>query len=328
MQAQEMNPEKSAVLARIGDNIITEKQVKDEAAVALENLKLQRLRFETEQAEGEYQIIQRQLDEMVKDRLLALEASERGISKKQLLAAEVSSKISQPSEEAVNRFYEANRKRLRGTKEKVLPQIRRHLQQQQEKQAQQTFLGQLKEKYQVDYALKPFRVEVATDGSPSLGPEDARVKIVEFSDFQCPYCSKLIPILKQAQKNYPDEVRLVFRQFPLKSIHPHAQKAAEASLCARDQGKFWEMHDLLFKGQNALGIKDLKVKAEQLGLDGAGFKRCLESGKSEDEVTKDLLAGARAGVKGTPCLFVNGRRLVGAASYQQISDLIEDELKR
>ncbi len=328
MQAQQTSPDKSKVLARIGNNIITEKQVRSESALALENLKLQHLRFEVEHAEGEYKIIQQQLDQMVNDRLLALEVTERGISKKQLLAAEVSSKVSQPSEEAVNGFYEANRKRIQGSKETVLPQIRRHLRQQQEKQTLQAFIDKLKYKYQVESALKPFRVELMTDGNPSLGPKDAPVEIVEFSDFQCPYCSKLIPTLKQARQNYLDEVRLVFRQFPLKSIHPHAQKAAEAALCARDQGKFWEMHDVLFEGQNALEIKDLKVKAEQLGLDGVAFEQCLESGKSEDEVTNDLLAGARAGVRGTPCLFVNGRRLVGIASYQQIADLIEEELKR
>jgi protein-disulfide isomerase len=174
----------------------------------------------------------------------------------------------------------------------------------------------------------PPRTEIATAGYPARGPATAPVTIVEFSDFECPFCGRLFPTLKAVEKIYLDRVRIVFRQFPLRKIHPLAQKAAEASLCANEQGRFWEMHDSLFGDQEHLTVDALKARAAALKLDTALFNMCLDSGKEAAAIDKDIAEGAKAGVTGTPTMFINGRKMVGAQPYAEIQAVIEDELRR
>lgn len=186
----------------------------------------------------------------------------------------------------------------------------------------------LEAKHEVVYLLEPFRVDLDNTGSPSLGSESAAVTLVEFSDFECPFCSRFATTLEEVKKTYGDRIRIVFRQFPL-PIHANAQKAAEASLCARDQDRFWEMHDLLFAEQHQLQPEHLNEKAARLGLDAAEFARCLDSGKHEQRVHADLKAGTGVGVNGTPAIFVNGRPVPGgAAPYEAVAAFIEEELAR
>ena len=134
--------------------------------------------------------------------------------------------------------------------------------------------------------------------------------------------------LKQLQTRYGEKVRRVFRQFPLNSIHPNAQKAAEASLCANEQNRFWEMFDRLFESPRRLEASALRQKASEIGLDTEEFDACLGSGRYSEQVRKDLRAGVLAGVSGTPAVFVNGRPVQGNASFQTISELIDEELSR
>jgi protein-disulfide isomerase len=169
-------------------------------------------------------------------------------------------------------------------------------------------------------------VEVAATG-PATGPATAPVTIVEFSDFQCPFCSRLTPTLDQVKKKYGDKVRIVFRQFPL-PMHQNAQKAAEAALCANDQGKFWQLHDAMFGNQAALGVDQLKAKAVELGLKADDFNKCLDSGAKVAVVEADKKAGSEAGVNGTPAMFINGRFLSGAVPLEQVTSVIDDELRR
>jgi protein-disulfide isomerase len=173
---------------------------------------------------------------------------------------------------------------------------------------------------------EPTRVKVATTG-PAKGPANAPVTIVEFSDFQCPYCGRLSPTLKQVEQKYGDKVRLVYRQYPL-PFHRFAQKAAEASLCANDQGKFWQMHDAIFADQQALEVAQLKSKATDLGLNTEQFNQCIDLGRHAAAIQADVKDGAAAGVTGTPALFVNGRLILGAVPLEQITSVIDDELKR
>ncbi len=176
-------------------------------------------------------------------------------------------------------------------------------------------------------AQAPQRTEIATAGYPARGPATAPVTIVEFSDFECPFCGRLFPTLKAVEKIYLDRVRIVYRQFPLRRIHPLAQKAAEASLCAGEQGRFWDMHDSLFGDQEHLTVDDLKARAVALKLDTATFNACLDSGKQVAAIDQDIADGAKAGVTGTPTMFINGRMMVGAQPYAQIQAVIEDELQ-
>jgi protein-disulfide isomerase len=186
----------------------------------------------------------------------------------------------------------------------------------------------LKKQFPVKIFLDPVRTEVATAGFPSQGPDHAAVTIVEFADFQCPFCGGLFPTLKSVEKNYPDTVRIVYRQFPLTSIHPFAQKAAEASLCANDQNRFWEFHDSMFGNQEHLAVDDLKKRAVDLKLDTSSFNACLDSGAKAIAIKKDIDDGSQAGVSGTPAMFINGRYLSGNQPYADIRDVIDDELQR
>ncbi len=167
----------------------------------------------------------------------------------------------------------------------------------------------------------------AADDDPTWGPEDASVVIVEFSDFQCPFCQRFATqTLSQIREAYGDRVRYVFRDYPLTQIHPAAQKAAEAGQCAEEQGHFWEYHDLLFANQSALDVADLKAYAEQVGADPEEFNDCLDSDKYQQEVIRDLQDGRTAGVTGTPGFIVNGLLISGAQPYEQFQQVLDQLL--
>jgi len=166
---------------------------------------------------------------------------------------------------------------------------------------------------------------VPTDGRPAFGPEDAPVTIVEFSDFQCPFCSRVGPTMKQIKETYPKDVRVVFRQLPL-SFHDRARPAAKAALAAAQQGKFWEMHDALFANQKALDDKSIETYASQIaGLDLAKWKKDLEDPKLEQMVKEDEAIAGKFGANGTPAFFVNGRFLSGAQPFEGFDALIKEE---
>jgi protein-disulfide isomerase len=137
----------------------------------------------------------------------------------------------------------------------------------------------------------------------------------------------VLPAIEETVRVYGDQVRVVFRQYPL-NIHPQAQKAAEASLCADDQGKFWELHDAMFADQRNLAVEQLKAKAGELGLDAAAFAACLDGAKYAEKVAEDMNHGIAVGVNGTPAIFVNGRFLSGAVPFEEIAKLVDDELAR
>ena len=179
-------------------------------------------------------------------------------------------------------------------------------------------------------------VDVSADDDPFMGDKNAPVTIIEFSDFQCPFCRRFwSDTLSQIKTQYIDtgKVKLVYRDFPLDSIHPGAKPAAEAAECAEDQGKFWEMHDKIFEEQNKqgqgtvqFGVTDLKNWAGELGLDQDKFDSCLDDGKYADEVAKDFQDGAQAGVQGTPSFFINGKQLSGAQPFAAFQQAIDAEL--
>lgn len=173
------------------------------------------------------------------------------------------------------------------------------------------------------------RYEVDTAGAPAWGPEDAPVTIIEFSDFECPFCERFYqetyPLLKQ---NFGDQIRFVYRDFPLYQIHPNAEGAAYAANCAFEQEKYWEYHDILFSNQDNLAITDLIGYADQLGMDTVSFQECVESKRYADKIALDYQAGIDLGVSGTPTFFINGRPLVGAQPYAVFADAINDELSK
>jgi protein-disulfide isomerase len=314
-------------LATINGEAITEEQVSKAAEADLQKLELRRLQFEAGQTRDKQDALERALNALIEDKLLALEASKRKITKEQLEKAELEDKVAVPTEEEVAQFYEQNKARIQAPREDVLPQIGPFLLDQRRQEARAAFIAGLKKQYDVTSYLEPLRAQLATDGFPTRGPAAAPVTIVEFSDFECPFCGNLFPVLKEIETNYAGKVRVIYRQYPL-DIHPHAQKAAEASLCANEQQSFWVFHDLLFGNQKDLTVEALKKKAEDLKLNTAAFNACLDSGKHAAAIRQDIVDGSKAGVSATPAMFINGRLLVGARPYADISSVIEDELQR
>ena len=305
-----------SVLAVVDGKAITAADVRRRAADAFT------------QIERDYQrrtqdLLERTIEQAIDDLLLDQEAAARRVNRDQLLAM---LKVAPVSDADVTAFYEQNKARFEGPKGAVAGQIRKFLEQRAQTDARQRYVRELRAKHKVEIKLQPDRVAVAATG-PAKGPVGAPVTIVEFSDFQCSYCAQLTPVLNRVKQSYGDRVWLVFRQYPLGS-HPDAAKAAEAALCAAEQGKFWEMHDALFADQHALGVDQLKAKAKALALNTTSFNACLDSGARSAQVRTDASDGARAGVTGTPTLFINGRLLSGAAPAERISALIDDELRR
>jgi protein-disulfide isomerase len=169
-------------------------------------------------------------------------------------------------------------------------------------------------------------VNIAVDGSPVRGPADARITLVEFSDFECPYCSAAVKQVDIVMAAYPKDVKLIYKQFPL-SMHPHAELAAEASLAAREQGKFWEMYEVLFKNFRQLSRNSILAMAKDLGLDIDKFKSDLDSGKYKAVVVKDLADGEAANVYGTPAFYINGKQYNGEVTLAALKPILAAELK-
>jgi protein-disulfide isomerase len=306
------------VLAVVNGKPVTEADVRESAAEQFKAL-------DREYQQNVHKLLEDSLDQAIQDKLVEAEAAARKITKEQVLA-EI--KPAAVTDAAVDAFYEENKARIppNMTKEQVAGQIKTYLEQQGQQTARQNFFKNLESKYAVEKKLEPIRVEVAANG-PAKGPANAPVTIVEFSDFQCPFCSRLTPTLKQVEEKYGDKVRIVFRQYPL-PFHQFAQKAAEASLCANEQGKFWQMHDAMFANQQALEVAQLKAKAAELGLNAEQFNQCIDSGKHAAAIQADMKEGSAAGVSGTPAMFINGRFISGAVPLEQITSVIDDELKR
>ncbi len=314
-------------VASVDGAAITEAQVRAAVTADLDSLELQVLKSKASFTRREHAILEKSLDDLIEEKLLQSEAARRGISKEELLARELRQNAQEPTEKEIDAFYESNKQRINKPREEVAPQIKKYLSQQKENGAREAFLKRLEVEHRVVRSLPPLRYDVDAAGRPFLGPASAPVTLVVFSDFQCPYCKNYSTTLKELPKKYGKSVRLVFRQFPLASIHPFAQKAAEASLCAAEQGRFWEMHDLLFQDSKSLENSDLKAKAGKLGLKTAAFNACLDESRTSGRIREDMRAGAGAGVDGTPALFINGRFLNGVRSYEEIAAIIDEELK-
>lgn len=265
------------------------------------------------------------LEEAVAERLIEVEAEKQGITVEELTAKEVDSKISEPTDADIEGFYEAQKARIRAPLEQVRPQVRQLLLSMQEQQAREAFVNSLREQSDVAILLEPVRFPVELDGAPMQGPEDAPITIVEFSDFQCPFCRRVQPTLARVQQKYGDKIRWSFKDLPLLSIHPEAQKAAEAARCAGDQGKFWEYRAAMFDSTTINAELHTKT-AESLGLDQDEFSSCLETDKHADAVAADLKEASGLGLSGTPAFLINGVMLSGAQPYEAFEKVIEQEL--
>ena len=303
------------IAAKIGRAEITVAELDRRAASKLVRLKTQ-----------EYEIRKQTLDELIDEQLLNEEATKRGVTRDELVAQEVTSKAKEPTDEEAKAYFDKNPPRGGVEFEKVKDRVKAFMARQGEQDARTALISGLREGAGVEVLLEPLRFDVSMDDDPTYGSKDAPITIIEFSDFQCPYCSRVNESIAKVKETYGDKISLTFRDFPL-PMHAEAPKAAEASHCADEQGKFWEFHDKLFENQRALKVDALKGYAGELGLDGAAFATCLDSGKYAADIEKDKADGEVAGVSGTPAFFINGVFLNGARPFEQFKEVIDAELK-
>lgn len=307
-----------AVAARIGDVAITF----DELDAFIKDGLLEQQTGGDASALHELRVAQ--IENLIGQRLLEAEAANRGLTADEVLDQEASKRVTVTAEE-VKAFYDENQARIGSDFASVEGQIQDFLQRQAGANAAREFVTELRTAAGVEILIQTPRVEVATTGS-AQGPMDAPVTIVEFSDYQCPFCVRAEPTIKQVLQQYEGRIRFVYKHFPLESIHPAARGASEAAGCAEDQGKFWEYHDLVFEAPAGLEPPALQGYAQQLGLDVEEFNACMSEGRHANRVTQDLADGQAAGVNSTPTFFVNGIKVKGAQPFSEFQRLIDAEL--
>jgi protein-disulfide isomerase len=312
--AQEGDSPQDAV-ARIGDEAISNLELDQEAEEVLAT-------FRRDVANQEYAIKRQILNRLIDSRLLIREAEARGLSIEKLVEVEVDSKVPPVTEEEIEAAFGGE-----GVDEETGDIIRQSLLSRRTRNQRTAMLEDLRARNEVRILLEPPRVAVQVDAAPARGPASAPVTLVEFSDFQCPYCKRLGPTLKQLEERYEGKVRFVFRNFPLGN-HADAAKAAEAGACAHDQGRFWDMRNALFEQQQSLKPADLRRIATDLELDMDAFNDCLDSEKHASLIQRDIEQGGRYGVRSTPTLFINGRLLKGAQPLNELVAVVEEELER
>jgi protein-disulfide isomerase len=307
--------ERAQVLAIVNGENITAADVEDS---------LKALIFEVQ--EQVYNIRKNELDLTINDTLLVQEAQKRKVTPNALLESEVKPKP--VTEEQARVFFEQNKERVSGDFAQTKDSIISYLQQAELRAAERAFVEKLRAAGAVQVFLKAPEspvFSISTKDQPSLGNDKAPVTIVAFTDYQCPSCASIHPSLERLVKENAGKVRLVARDFPL-TQHADAFKAAEAAEAAREQGKYWEYIHVLMQNQSSLGVEKLKSFAGELGLDRARFDSALDSGKFAEMVQRDVADGMKLGVKGTPSLFVNGRR-VNAKSYDELKATVDAALK-
>jgi protein-disulfide isomerase len=301
-------------VATVGSMTITREQL--EAHVKPQLIELDSQRFD---------VLQQGLDELVADDLLAQEAKTRGVTVDALVAQEITAKVAAPPPEEVQKLYDANKDKLGGaTLEQTKDRIVEFLTSQAAAQARENYVQSLKAKYKTTVLLRPPVIAVGDGGRPARGPATARVTIIEFSDYECPYCKRAEEVVNEVVKAYGDKVRFVYRDYPL-PFHANARPAAEAAACAEGQGKFWEYHAKLFAAPN-LTEATLKQVAGEVGLNQAKFDECLAKSQFTSVVEKDIADATAVGVRGTPAFFVNGRMLSGAQPFEKFKEIIDQEL--
>jgi protein-disulfide isomerase len=316
-------------IATIGDRNLTERDVIAANSGAFENLERERAERQSaldhEHARDYHQLLESSLAAELDKQVLAQEAAARRVSTSALLA-EIKAPV--VTDEETRAFYEERKSVTNESFAQLEPQIRQYLALQHDETAKQAFYADLRRKYRVVSMLTAYRVAVEPAG-PARGKAAARVTIVEFADFQCPYCRQVQGSLQKVLAKHPDDVRLVFRNLPLSNVHPHAVLAARAGVCADHQGKFWDMHDAMFQDQTALGAEQLKQTAQRLGLDRQRFSSCLDDAASAEAVLHaDEQAAAGLGIGETPYFLIDGRPYAGNLSADQIEKIVADELGR
>lgn len=274
-----------------------------------------------------YQVKKRTLDGLIEEKLIEEAAKKKGLSSEKFLAEEIDAKVTAPTDEEIKALYESSKDKLGKPFEEVRGQITDYLKQNRKMRARADLMASLRQGADVKINLEPPRVTIDTKDAPSIGPKDAAITLVEFSDYQCPFCKRVRPSIWRLTDEYKDKLRYVFMDFPL-AFHKDAKKAHEAAHCAADQGKYFEFNRKIFDNQSKIGVADLKTYAKELQLNAKDFDKCLDGGKHTKLVDDLTQRGAAVGVTGTPAYFINGIMLSGAMPYESFKEIIDSELKR
>lgn len=310
-----------AVVAQVGDETISVFDLESPLATRIYQLQ-----------QEIYRMKQERLDELIDGVLLRKAAEQKGITVDRFIESILSAGIA-VSDEEVNDYYQQNLSRWTnwsGTLEDLKNRIRIYLQQQKSRQAIKDRVKPLRDQYPVTIHLTepplPFS-KVSVSGSPALGPADATITIVEFSDYLCPACRGVHEVTKSIRETYAGKVRWVFKDYPL-DRHEGARKLAEAAHCAGEQGRFWEFQDRLFAFREKPDSAKLKEFAAQIGLDGERFMQCYQSGKYAAQVEQGVNQARESGVSSTPSFIINGRLKPGGLSREDFAQIIDEELAR
>ncbi len=306
-------PSPAEQLATVGGRSIDRTEV--EKAVASELAELESRR---------YQVLRDGLEMVVSEALLELEAADRKTTVEQVVETEIFAKSSEPTNAEIQALYEQHKSTLQGAPlEEVRERMIDYLKQVDLAARQESFLSTLKKKFPTVVSLRPPTVEVEV-GTRVRGPADAPITIVQFSDYECPFCKRAEVSVNKVMDTYGDRVRLAYRDYPL-DFHANARPAAEAAHCADAQGKFWQYHEKLM-ASDSLSTDTLKSVAGAVGLDRAKFDACIDNGQHKDAIAADIAAAEKAGVNGTPAFFINGRMLDGAQPFDAFKAIIDEEL--
>ncbi len=269
-----------------------------------------------------YEVRFRNLKGMIDELVVEKAAAAANLSSEDYLKQQVEAKGEVPEEE-ITAFYDERIDQMGGLS---LDEMRDRISAYIKEQRVVTIVADLRDQAATEILLEPARLEVEAIGH-SKGPDDAVVTIIEFSDFQCPYCQRVVPTIDQILTKYPTQVRFVFRNLPL-SMHPRAQAAAEAAACAGNQGSFWDYHDVIFTTPRALSDEDLERYASEIGLEMAAFRQCVQDRETQQIVDADLATAENLRISSTPSFLINGIPLSGARSLEAFSEVIDAEIAR
>jgi protein-disulfide isomerase len=306
----------SEVAAYLNGAPITIDEMEREAAPHLNRLENER-----------YNILRATLRQMAIDRLIARAAESQGLTVEAYLKQEVNDKIARPTQEEVVTYYEANKSTAGGrTFEELMQPIFERLEVDRLAVRRDNLEKSLLAASDLSFELDAPRVEIPTLESEMVrGNADAPVTIVEYADFQCPYCRRAFPIIERLLAEYPDTVRYSFRDYPLNN-HTRSRPAAQAARCAEDQGKFWDYFENLMVMKGDLSDTDLTNRAVDTGMDRAEFVACMQSERYSDMVEHSIGEAESLGVISTPTFFINGRMMRGAKPYDEFKSIVDEEL--
>jgi len=302
------------VLATVGTYKITQQEVDSKLTAQLASLEIQL-----------YDLKKGTVEQIADEYLLQEAAKKAHLSAPAYVKREVDDKVAEPSDADLRKIYDQLKLQAQGPYDQIKPSLAAYVKTREKQHLREELTARLRTEHGFKILLKAPRFEVAAGNKPSLGPQNATVTILEFGDFQSPYCGLAEGALGQVRAKYGDKVRLVYADFP-ELLYPNAFQTASAARCAGEQGKFWQFHDAVFADQSKLAPNDLKATAARLKLDTAKFNDCLDKHKYDNDVRKDMEEGKLLGVEGTPAFYINGRPLLGAQHIQKFTEVIDEEL--